>query len=268
MNQNMKKLVSLLLGIFICASMFAQDIILKRDNTIIPAIVEEISDSEVVYRSYDNPDGPRYRVSKDNIAQIKFQNGTSQIFEAPAPAPAPSQYGSPYTPSYLNASARMEASRGELELGGRELSDNEILELLGSEGLDEFESAKRQRRMGLGFICAGAPVFVIGDILLTVGAYRISYYKAWYVSYDGGDTWTPTGENDFSERYDSALPLLISGAVISAAGIAFLGAGIPSMIVGNRRINNLADDYNKKQLQNTTLSFGPTASGLGLTLKF
>lgn len=271
----MKKFICLLVA---CLSfgvyLSAQDVILKKDNSIILANIDEITDSEIVYHDFSNPDGPVYRVSKSNVSQVKFKNGKTENYGAAATtAPqaqyqAQTQYASPYTPQYSAAAERMSASRGDLYLGGRKLSDNEIIDLVGSQEFDEYESANRKRRAGLGLICAGAPVFAIGDVILCIGIYKAAYYEYEVVSYDGGNSWSPTGRNDYADRLEEATPFLVAGSVVSAAGIALLAAGIPCMITGNRRIDNVANNYNNKVSGISSVSFGLTGNGVGLAMKF
>lgn len=92
----MKKLLLLLsfaLGSVGIAS--AQDLICRTDSTKVEARVTEISQSEVRYKRFSNPDGPTYVVPTSEVAYIQYPNGEREFFtkapqaEAPAPAPAP-----------------------------------------------------------------------------------------------------------------------------------------------------------------------------------
>ena len=53
--------------ILISHNIYSQDIITKKDGTDIKAKVSEISDSEVKYKKYENPDGPTYSLLKSEI---------------------------------------------------------------------------------------------------------------------------------------------------------------------------------------------------------
>lgn len=72
--------ISFFLAFLASISAYAQDIILMKDNTLVRAVVQEINDDSVVYRDFNNQNGPLYRVSISRIAKIQFQNGTEQVF--------------------------------------------------------------------------------------------------------------------------------------------------------------------------------------------
>ncbi len=80
----MKKLLFSLVAAAVCMlsahSAFAQDIILMTDSEVIEATVIEINDDQVVYKAYDNPDGPVYKMSASKISKITFANGTEEVF--------------------------------------------------------------------------------------------------------------------------------------------------------------------------------------------
>ena len=67
----------------------AQDIIYKIDNKIIEARVLKISDSEVEYKRFSNPDGPTYSILKKQVKMIIYQNGEKDVFDQPAKEQAP-----------------------------------------------------------------------------------------------------------------------------------------------------------------------------------
>ena len=73
----MKKLLFSLVAAAVCMlsahSAFAQDIILMTDSEVIEATVIEINDDQVVYKAYDNPDGPVYKISASKISKISIK---------------------------------------------------------------------------------------------------------------------------------------------------------------------------------------------------
>lgn len=69
---------------------WAQDKILKKDNTSIDATVLEISQTEIKYKKFSNPTGPTYVVPKSEVNMITYGNGEKEIFTLPAPAINPS----------------------------------------------------------------------------------------------------------------------------------------------------------------------------------
>lgn len=68
------------------SAVYAQDIIITKDDNIIRAIVTEISSSEIVYKRFDNPDGPNYRTAVSDVKKIRYQNGKEETFSSSTPA--------------------------------------------------------------------------------------------------------------------------------------------------------------------------------------
>ena len=61
-----------------CGTVLGQDlIILKSGKEIRVNIIEEGTDV-IKYREFDNPSGPLYSVSKDNVASVKYKKGTKE----------------------------------------------------------------------------------------------------------------------------------------------------------------------------------------------
>ncbi len=59
----------------------AQDIIIKKDGTLLNGKVVEITEQEVKYRKADNPDGPVYTVKIADVSRINYDNGASDVFD-------------------------------------------------------------------------------------------------------------------------------------------------------------------------------------------
>ena len=59
---------------------FAQDVIVKKDNTTILSKVLEITADCVKYQKWDNLEGPTYVINKSEILAINYQNGTKEDF--------------------------------------------------------------------------------------------------------------------------------------------------------------------------------------------
>jgi len=64
-------------------SALAQDKIYKKDGVIINAKVKVVGTTSVTYKRYDNPEGPEYTILKKELVQIKYENGTIDVFERP-----------------------------------------------------------------------------------------------------------------------------------------------------------------------------------------
>lgn len=58
----------------------AQDKIHLRNGNIIEAKVKEVDNRVVVYKKYSNQDGPDYKVGKNDIEYIRYENGSEDRF--------------------------------------------------------------------------------------------------------------------------------------------------------------------------------------------
>jgi hypothetical protein len=66
-----------ILASFFC---FAQDIITNKSNEEVQAKILEISSNEIRYKKFDNLNGPTFIVAKSEILEIRYENGTKDIF--------------------------------------------------------------------------------------------------------------------------------------------------------------------------------------------
>lgn len=84
----MKRIIAVATFAILSIGCFAQDLIVKRDGSIIQAKVSEIGMSEVKYKKWSNQDGPSYIIPKNEVLAINYQNGEKETFEmtnVPAP---------------------------------------------------------------------------------------------------------------------------------------------------------------------------------------
>lgn len=58
----------------------AQDYIYATSGELIVASVSEVNTKEIVYKKYNNPNGPQYRMPLTEIVLIEYQNGTIEKF--------------------------------------------------------------------------------------------------------------------------------------------------------------------------------------------
>lgn len=59
---------------------YSQDLIITTKGDEIKANVKEIGESTISYYKFDNQNGPLYTKSIETIFQIKFENGSIEIF--------------------------------------------------------------------------------------------------------------------------------------------------------------------------------------------
>ena len=76
----MRKFVALL-SLFVSFSVFAQDVIVKKDGSTIISKVYEVGRNEVKYKKYSNLNGPIYSIAKKEVMAINYENGDKDDFD-------------------------------------------------------------------------------------------------------------------------------------------------------------------------------------------
>lgn len=79
----MKVLKYVICFLFVCVmsnTIFAQDMIVTNDGTVIKAKVTKVGDTEVEYKKWTNQDGPVYTIKVCNLIAINYQNGEKDSF--------------------------------------------------------------------------------------------------------------------------------------------------------------------------------------------
>lgn len=72
----MKRLIFIIASILLGQVVCAQDIIQKKDATEIQAKVLKITDTEIEYKRWDNPDGPVYTIPAEEVFTITSSTTT------------------------------------------------------------------------------------------------------------------------------------------------------------------------------------------------
>lgn len=75
-----KTLILLLTFVGITRFSYAQDVIVKTDNSTIVAKIIEVGTNEIQYKKWTNLEGPIYAISIKDITQINYQNGDVDKF--------------------------------------------------------------------------------------------------------------------------------------------------------------------------------------------
>jgi len=76
--------IAIFLFVIVVFSANAQDLIILRDGNTIEALVIEISSTEIRYKRFNHLDGPTIVIQVANVLSIRYANGTTEIFNAPA----------------------------------------------------------------------------------------------------------------------------------------------------------------------------------------
>lgn len=74
------KRILLFLMLLSATSVFAQDVIVKKDGSTILSKVVEIGSTEVKYKKFSNQNGPTYSITKAEIQAINYENGEKDTF--------------------------------------------------------------------------------------------------------------------------------------------------------------------------------------------
>lgn len=164
-----------------------------------------------------------------------------------------------------------EISRGEFYLNGRELSDWEIRQVIGDEIFNEtYAPALRQRRAGLILVPIGAVLTGVGGLVTIIGAATMGSTVN-YSSTSTPGTWEQdaSGRIRYYGRSVASASTLLAGVGLFTAGSLTLGAGIPLLVIGQRRLNWVEDAANEKLSQKgASLNLSSSPNGFGLCLAF
>ena len=256
----MKKIFAILVAataMLLCAfNASAQDVILTRDGQIITAVVSEISDAEIVYKTFDNQEGPNYKIATANVQKIRFANGTEQVFAAPVQQNVPQAFQSADRQASYNPEAatprvtgHMEHTGGDFEVAGRQIYEGEYRNYFNADEFETVNGALRQRSSGKSLLIAGGALTGVGIVFTAVGAATMwdwnkdqYYYNAWSAA------------------------LYYSGIVFLSTGVTAMTVGAPLFCIGNARLNWAADSYNQRNQMSFNVVSG--RNGLGLALRF
>ena len=138
----MKRLLLFVVLFCVSWSVLAQDVIVKKDGSTILSKVMEINDAEIKYKKWSNQDGPVYSIKRVEVSSINYQNGEVEKY-------ADEVTGSQSNldlPVYTGDTLKVDNSWWTLPLylGEKELAaDEELRTILGKEGFENYESARR-----------------------------------------------------------------------------------------------------------------------------
>lgn len=232
----MKKSLLLSLGLMLFGlQSYAQDVIHVFDQRPIEAKVLEITDDYVRYKTFDNLEGPDYRMSVARIMRIVFENGTEKTFSSAAMLAAPNFYG-----PVRYRLGRFYDYRG---IPVDNYSDMIGAALYGS----DYRKARNRTFWGISLTGLGSAL-VVASMLSSSMTADFNHSSGMNISSD-------------------------SATIFGVMGGACLVAGIPLWISGSRKFNKIADDYNKNYGRgnvghNSSLQLKSGVNGVGLAFCF
>lgn len=78
----MKKITFSLFAILTSIFCFSQDVITKSDGEEVKAKVLEVTQAEIKYKKFDNPNGPTFTILKKEVFMIRYENGSKDVFNS------------------------------------------------------------------------------------------------------------------------------------------------------------------------------------------
>jgi hypothetical protein len=229
----MKKLVLAIAFILATGVAIAQDVIVMKDGSTLLGKVAEISNEEIKYKKWSNPDGPLYSISRSEIMSINYQNGEVDRFMVEEKEISTRE---------IVKEGRMDRKGQDLTLDGRVLTDDEVRSLIGEQNYQKYLGARKQINAGNTF--AGIMVFSMISGLTSFAAICYGITQPIY-----------------------AVVLVVSSIVtLTTIPLTFVFKGI-----GKGRMGRIAENYNKHgnamsiQLSPSLMNCKNGISGFGVT---
>lgn len=231
---------------------FAQDRIYFSNGEPADAVVREIGDDYVLYRMWDNQDGPDFRASLSRVDKIVFRNGNEMVFK-----------DRPVNVDDLMMSGavipgRLDYRHGRYYMGVSVMSPQQVIDYLGYKNYGSaYLKAKRQYAAGVYLSCIGGAFALLGIVSL--------------VTPDPSDNFPSNSFFADSGSSDKSL-----GITACALGGISLVIGIPLLTTGNKKLDAIADEYNERngyslkpaeRKKSLTLG-GCNSGGIGLAFNF
>lgn len=107
-----KNLAVAALALLSCGAASAQDKIRLRSGELVKAKVLEVSTREVLFKVWENQDGPDYRLKRGEIRSITYANGTEERFSRVGPDRPFDIHNPKSDEDYAKAQAREQAKYG------------------------------------------------------------------------------------------------------------------------------------------------------------
>ena len=146
---------------------------------------------------------------------------------------------------------------------GNLLSDVEIRNLVGDDIFNEtYVGAKKQYAAGRKLVWGGAAGTVVGIGAMVGGQYLFANNTYWAGNEDNPQTLHFSDE----EKGKLGLVLCAGGLLMTRLSSIALEVGIPFYVIGKKRLDWVADNYNTGV--NLTCHVGATPNGFGLALQF
>ena len=150
---------------------------------------------------------------------------------------------------------------------GHALTDQEVFELIGEDVYNQtYVGATKQYKTGKILTIVGAATTGVGLVGTIAGSVATAYaIENGHVTYE-----TKNGKRvvkDFDNKAALAAVGFAGGVALLAAGDICLSVGIPLQIIGKKRLNWIATEYNHSNYS-ANIRFGAGQYGTGVVLSF
>ena len=167
-----------------------------------------------------------------------------------------------YRPSTLN-----QHRAGFEDENGHTLTDQEVFQLIGEDVYNQtYVGATKQYKTGKILTIVGAATTGVGLVGTIAGSVATAYaIENGHVTYE-----TKNGKRvvkDFDNKAALAAVGFAGGVALLAAGDICLSVGIPLQIIGKKRLNWIATEYNHSNYS-ANIRFGAGQYGTGVVLSF
>lgn len=175
-------------GLFIANISFAQDTIVKRDDSKVIAKIIEVHEDEIHYKKFENQEGPTYIVETNKLTRIVYANGDQEDYSSVAKKQATTSTGwqSIDTPSSAPAySEEIEVYNGNFYYHNRRIGTRKMKELIFNQGNPEavrMWNLSNSNR-AIGWACGFAEIPV--GFISVVGSMS-SFTPEWQMIFFGG----------------------------------------------------------------------------------
>lgn len=274
-----KKLIVFGLACVAACVVRAQDVIVKTTGDSIVTKVETISDDNITYRRWDNLLGPIYTISVQNVARIRYANGTEEVFTRISQSSSSRVASQAISQSLPQANANVQRVPQEKSNVTYNVSVNknnpatrsDYQKVLTRSGNTYFYDGKAMdKKAYIRFLETNCPAAWqkanTGYKTATAGWCLLGIGAALEMSGIVGVVTTAI----YTDSYATANTMLGLTAMYYIGGVSVL-ASIPTICVGYAKMHNSVDVYNVSCTASEArpyLSVQAGQNGIGLALNF
>ena len=161
--------------LFICASLSAQDTIRFRNGDIRTGKVTEVTTKDIKYKHQEAPDEPPYVVKRENVFLVKYLNGEVDSFHVSGPGKV-AAYSNPPDQKIISREGKIVIKKLDLIYQAEIVDDYRLLKLIEENKtgekknllLAEYDKIKKYQGKQYLFNTAGfigGPLIIVGSMI-------------------------------------------------------------------------------------------------------